>query len=499
MIVTWMLYAVFVTALVALAARALESLGRQLGYAVRWVWVGALALTVVLVALVPFRSQATSAPLLRAVYREAPAGAAFSADRSAWAEPVREALVVVRRAVAAPVELAGVAARRLLPERAPRYASLGWAALSAALLALLIGVHARLRRARRGWPGSALQGVDVRVSPRTGPIVIGVVRPEIVIPRWLLFREPDEQRMVLAHEREHVRARDPLLLAFGCLVVVLLPWNPAVWWMCSRLRLTMELDCDARVLGAGATPLAYGTLLIDVAEQCAGLRIGSAALADDSTHLQERLMAITTAPRRFALVRGGAIAALAIAALAAACDTPLPTDAEVKDMDVASAERAAVRLWKLDSSATAPVYVVDGVRTSALVARKLAADSIQSVEVVKGGEKSEIRISTDRSGRLVKQKAALEKALVERERAKSSADGGTVTVNGSGSLSTFTGLVFVDGKRVPQSELRTLNPKDIESIEVIKGAAAERLYRDADAAKGVIQIHTKQAATPDGR
>jgi len=187
MIVTWMIYALFVTTLVALAARALESLGRQLGYAVRWVWVGALALTVALVALVPFRAQTPPASELRAVYREAPVDAS-GATGTAWSVPVGEALAVVRRAVAAPVQLAGGVARRVLPDGAARYASLGWAALSAALLALLVGVHVRLGRARRGWPGSALQGVDVRVSPRTGPIVIGVVRPEIVVPRWLLFR-----------------------------------------------------------------------------------------------------------------------------------------------------------------------------------------------------------------------------------------------------------------------------------------------------------------------
>ena len=72
--------------------------------------------------------------------------------------------------------------------------------------------------------------------------------------RWLLRRAPDEQRIVLAHEAEHVRARDPLLLAAGCAGVALLPWHPVSWWLLARLRLAVELDCDRRVLRRGVAP-----------------------------------------------------------------------------------------------------------------------------------------------------------------------------------------------------------------------------------------------------
>ncbi|MGZ6640165.1 MAG: M56 family metallopeptidase, partial [Solirubrobacteraceae bacterium] len=74
------------------------------------------------------------------------------------------------------------------------------------------------------------------------------------------------QRLVIAHEAEHVAARDTLVLGIACVVVAAMPWNPVVWYMLSRLRLAVELDCDARVLRAGAAPLSYGALLIDVAE-----------------------------------------------------------------------------------------------------------------------------------------------------------------------------------------------------------------------------------------
>ena len=49
------------------------------------------------------------------------------------------------------------------------------------------------------------------------------------------------------HEREHQRARDPLLLHAAAVGALVMPWNPAVWWMLSRLKLAVEMDCDARV------------------------------------------------------------------------------------------------------------------------------------------------------------------------------------------------------------------------------------------------------------
>ena len=94
-------------------------------------------------------------------------------------------------------------------------------ALSAAVLALAAVTVLRARRARRGWPLADVAGAHVRVSPRVGPAVLGIVRPEVVVPEWLLEAPAEEQRLVVLHEREHVRARDPLVLAAGCLAVAL--------------------------------------------------------------------------------------------------------------------------------------------------------------------------------------------------------------------------------------------------------------------------------------
>lgn len=54
-------------------------------------------------------------------------------------------------------------------------------------------------------------------------------------------------------------------------------------------------------------------------------------------------------------------------------------------------------------------------------------------------------------------------------------------------------LVLMDGKKIDPADLRTLDTDAIERIEVLKGAAATRLYSDPAAANGVILITTKQS------
>jgi TonB-dependent SusC/RagA subfamily outer membrane receptor len=87
----------------------------------------------------------------------------------------------------------------------------------------------------------------------------------------------------------------------------------------------------------------------------------------------------------------------------------------------------------------------------------------------------------------------------------------TMRVRGASSLSAGNDpVVYLDGIRIQSgttqtegntaqgvSLLETINPQDIESIEVIKGPAAATLY-GAEAATGVIQIITKKGRPAEG-
>ncbi|MQA90749.1 MAG: TonB family protein [Gemmatimonas sp.] len=142
----------------------------------------------------------------------------------------------------------------------------GWAMATAAVSFVLIRSRLELRHDSSRWVHGEVCGSPVTISPSTGPAVVGFIAPVVVVPGWVVS-ELDEwsQRMIYVHEREHIRARDPLLLLLGLAAAALFPWNPGIWLGLRALRQAVELDCDARVVRLEGVRSAYGSLLLDVA------------------------------------------------------------------------------------------------------------------------------------------------------------------------------------------------------------------------------------------
>jgi outer membrane receptor protein involved in Fe transport len=278
------------------------------------------------------------------------------------------------------------------------------------------------------------------------------------------------------------------LLGAACLAAAIMPWNPAVWYMLSRLRLSVELDCDARVLRRGVTPRSYGALLIDVAENASGFRLSALALADDSSHLYQRILAMKSSVPRFALLRGSVVGLLGLTALLAACEAKLPSNADVDRMDAASAEQTARKLSLLQVSDSVR-YVVDGVPTTATQAHAYAPEMIASVQVT-GRDlngKSQISMLTKRFADSVKRvnyngDTILAVAVLDGRK------GGPGAMEAAGK-GTFAGLILIDGVRSTSAKLQALDRETIKSVEVVKGRAAVAAY-GPDAATGAIIVVT---------
>jgi beta-lactamase regulating signal transducer with metallopeptidase domain len=480
-------YALVVGLLLALFAAATEGAARQLRLPSRWGWVASMLLAVALIAIAA--SGAVQPPNPDA----AVARLAIAANESANATSpgafaaVREALA--RSGSAIGVVVAEIA--RVVPMPVAKILTLLWLLATAATLGLIAFVHLRVRLARRAWPAVELHGLRVRVSPTTGPAVIGVIGAEIIIPRWLLQRAEHEQRLVLAHEREHLRGRDHLTLTVGCLAVALMPWHPALWWMLGRLRLAIELDCDARVLRRGVAVSTYGATLIDLAGQCSGFRVGATALADEGSHLERRILAMNAKSHRRSLIVAGAFCAAGALVLLAACEAKVPTAAQISAMDVAGAQHSLQTMPGMGSDKA--VFFIDGKQADARAAHALTPNQIASVNMIHGATASEpttIKITTSgepaapaTSGGL----AGLHNSLHSVMAGPSKHEGtGTPAAEGM-----FSGLVLINGAVVDQATFAKLNPAMIASVEVLKGPAATKLYSEPAAANGVIKITTK--------
>ena len=137
-----------------------------------------------------------------------------------------------------------------------------WVAASIAAALMLTGGIFRTRNRRRGWADDRVDDTDVLVSDDFGPALVGLARPVIVLPRWALELPAPERGLIIAHEAEHRATRDTQLLASGVFAALLMPWNLPILWHLRRLRRAVEMDCDARVLRRGVSPIAYGELLL---------------------------------------------------------------------------------------------------------------------------------------------------------------------------------------------------------------------------------------------
>jgi beta-lactamase regulating signal transducer with metallopeptidase domain len=81
------------------------------------------------------------------------------------------------------------------------------------------------------------------------PMVLGFWRPRLVLPQDFEQRfDAEEQALVLAHEREHLRAQDVRINTFAALLLAVSWFNPLAWWAWRCFRLDQELACDARVV-----------------------------------------------------------------------------------------------------------------------------------------------------------------------------------------------------------------------------------------------------------
>ena len=487
----WLVYALVTGTLVAIACFAVEGLCREHRIATRWIWSGGLLATVLLSARALLDASATVA----GASMKLPAGSQLSTINIA--PRGLNAFAAAMQASAAMLRDALIAVTRLVPVSFGTAGTVVWLVASVLALFGIALVHLRITRVRRTWPLAELHGHDVRIAPTVGPAVLGVLQPFIVVPRWLLARSADEQRLVLAHESEHVRGRDHLLLTGACVAAALVPWHPAVWVMLSRLRLAIELDCDARVLRRGVAPRTYGTLLIDLAGQCSGFSVGATALADEASHLERRLLAMKPNTSRHVHLRAGALVAAGLLAMLAACEAKVPTSAEVQNMDVASAEKSAASFHMIDDMHGAnSTFYIDGVKSDAATAHTLDHSRIASIEVTKINGVSEIRIATLAPGAAANIDGQPRKVRISINGDSLSQHETYMIGKHAGGMNDdkFTGVLLIDGVRADPSRMKTLDPASIVSVNVIKGPRAMELSKDPAAVNGLITITTKAGA-----
>lgn len=250
MVLSWVVHALAVSLLLSGAAAAAERCLRLAGRQARGVWLGAMLLSVLLPGACLAVSLAVGMPTPDVLPPE-------------WGTAALTGSV-------GPAEISrsGAGAASPMPDH---WFVWTWAALSAAVLGWLGRSAWRLRRIFRSSPARATgDGIVFRTSG-LGPGVVGAWRPRIVVPDWMGELDPSDRELVLLHEREHIRGRDPLLLHAGWILSGLVPWLLPLWWQLRRLRRAAELDCDQRTVARVGDARTYGRILVQAKRFSLGL------------------------------------------------------------------------------------------------------------------------------------------------------------------------------------------------------------------------------------
>ncbi len=302
----WMLYVVMVSLLLSLGAFLAERAARLKQAGTRWIWITAIVASLVLPTLI-----SSVALELPDVFGESVASK-YVALRQATSEHLSPAIWIAGSAEPANWRSANPLIRQL------------WIGVSVAMLLALIGSGVQLFLRKRKWHHETVAGADVYVTNDVGPAVVGLMRPRIVVPRWVTAALPLHQSAVIAHEQSHLDARDPQLFTLALALLVFMPWNLPLWWQLRRLRYAIEIDCDARVLKGGVDPAHYGETLIAVGERQSAYVGAVAAMSESKSFLEERIEHMIRKPVRWRRLGAATLASFAIAVTALAAQVSPP-------------------------------------------------------------------------------------------------------------------------------------------------------------------------------
>ncbi len=99
------------------------------------------------------------------------------------------------------------------------------------------------------------------------PMVIGYVKPVILLPVGTLNGMPAEQvEVILIHELAHIYRNDYLINILQSIVETIFFYHPVVWWISSIVREEREKNCDDITIGICSDTFTYAKALTNLQE-----------------------------------------------------------------------------------------------------------------------------------------------------------------------------------------------------------------------------------------
>jgi Zn-dependent protease with chaperone function len=191
-------------------------------------------------------------------------------------------------------------------------AAAGWSGAAVVLVRAVRGSRALrdlARAARAPCPaavGGAAAGlglagdIDVVRAEEPFAVTYRLVRPRILVSTALAATlDAEGMAAVLAHERHHVRHRDPLRLLAVRVAAAYACWLPAATWLAGRLALRRELAADRAAVGWTSRGDLAGALLKLASLPSCPVLAGARPAGDEAGSLEARVAQLEgSRPRR---------------------------------------------------------------------------------------------------------------------------------------------------------------------------------------------------------
>jgi len=256
-----------------------------------------------------------------------------------------------------------------------RVATLGWflylAVCAALLMRLLLGLGSAARLWLRAEPVSITPqlvqaaGLRLRSSPRVAsPVAVG---SGVVLPADYAEWDAEKLRIVLAHERSHIRQGDFYLQMLAELYAALFWVSPLGWWLKRKLCDLGEAISDRAGLEVAASRSSYAQILLEFAALPRLTLIQGVSMAHSSnlSHRIERLLNESSFRQAFANCRRRALLAVLLVPVALFAATSL-----IRVEAAASSQPAALQPAVLTQSpALEPAIVKPAPEKTILIAK----------------------------------------------------------------------------------------------------------------------------------
>ena len=129
------------------------------------------------------------------------------------------------------------------------------------------------------------------------PMVVGWLKPVILMPVAAINHLTTEQvEAILAHELAHVARYDYVVNILQTVVEALFYFNPAVWWISSRIRIERENCCDDMAVVACGNSIAYAKALVSLQEMHQAQPMLALSFSKNKNQLLSRIQRILQSP-----------------------------------------------------------------------------------------------------------------------------------------------------------------------------------------------------------